>query len=403
MTDRRNTSSLKWDVNDGELPMWVADMDFKTAPEIINAISEKAAQGIFGYSTVSYEWQDSIINWWKRRHSFNIDRNWLIFCTGIVPAITSSIKRVTNIGDSILVLTPAYDIFYHSIENSGRHVLECPLNYDSDSLSYSIDFVSLEKKLSYPLTTMMILCNPQNPSGNLWSAGELSLIGELCDKHHVTVLSDEIHCDITSPGFAYTPFASVSKLNADISITCISASKAFNLAGLQSAAAVIPNDALRENINRGLNSDEIAEPNSFAICSAAAAFNYGEKWLDSLNKYIYENKKALDAFLKENLPDVRMVPSDSTYLAWLDCSEYNGKINIPYLISEINGDASSESDLLKIYLRHNTGLYLCSGSVYRGNGASFLRMNIACPKQRLSDGLNRLKIGLTSLYNSKVL
>ncbi|BCN31101.1 MalY/PatB family protein [Anaeromicropila herbilytica] len=375
LVDRRNTNSLKWDVAEHELPMWVADMDFQTAPAVIQALEHRVQTGIFGYSVVTDAWTESIRQWWSRRHRFQIEKDWIIFCTGVVPAITCAVKRLTNVGDNILVQTPVYDIFFHSIENHGRHVLENKLSYDGEK--YEIDFEDLEEKLSHPLTTMMILCNPHNPIGKIWSKEELFKIGELCAKHHVVVISDEIHCDLADPGYEYIPFASVSEKCSDNSVTCIAASKAFNLAGLQSAAVIIPNEALRQKMDRGLNSDEIAEPNIFAVDAMVAAFTEGEEWLDDLLAYLENNKRTVEEFLKKEIPNVKLVSSHATYLLWLDCSE-------------ILGDATE----LCHFIRKETGLYLSEGSKYRGNGHRFIRMNIACQAKRLEDGLQRLKKGV---------
>lgn len=373
--DRKNTNSLKWDVAENELPMWVADMDFQTAPAITNILKKRAKTGLFGYSIIPDRWYEAIIYWWKKRHNFIIKKNWIQFCTGTVAAITSIVKRITNIGDNVLVQTPVYDIFFHSIENHGRHILENKLKYNGNK--YSIDFSDLEEKLSNRLTTMMILCNPHNPIGKVWSREELYKIGELCQKYNVVVVSDEIHCDLTEPEFEYIPFASVSEICKNISITCISPSKTFNIAGLHSAAVIIPNENIRYNIIRGLNSDEIAEPNVFATDALIAAYKEGEEWLDELRKYLSENKKLVYKFLKKELPNVISLNSQATYLMWLDCRNVIGNI----------------SELCH-FIREKTGLYLSNGINYRGNGEYFLRMNIACSKKRLVDGLSRLKIGI---------
>ncbi|MBE5962621.1 MAG: pyridoxal phosphate-dependent aminotransferase [Lachnospiraceae bacterium] len=375
INNRRNTNSLKWNVLDTELPMWVADMDFQTAPAITEAIQKKAQTGIFGYNIVPEEWQKAIIGWWKRRHQYEIKKEWLTFCTGVIPAVTSAVKRITNVGDNVVVQTPVYNIFFHSVENTGRHVLENKLLYDGKS--YQIDFKDLEEKLSNPLTTMMILCNPQNPSGKIWTREELATIGALCKKHHVTVISDEIHCDLTDPGYSYVPFASVSEECADICIMCISATKAFNIAGLQSAAVIISNEELREKVVRGLNSDEVAEPNTFATEAVIAAFNEGEEWLTELNSYLYENKKAVAEYIEKELPKLKLVESHATYLLWIDCNR-------------VVGDTTEFCH----FLREKTGLFVSAGSPYRGNGNHFFRMNIACPRTQVMEGLRRLKDGI---------
>lgn len=381
LTNRRQSLSLKWDVEENELPMWVADMDFETAPEIIAALSNRVEHGIFGYNIVGDEYYSSIQNWWKRRHHFQMEKDWLMFCTGVVPAISSIVRKMTTVGENVLIQSPVYNIFYNSILNNGRHVLSSDLVYDGKE--YHIDFADLEKKLALPQTTMMILCNPHNPIGKIWDLQTLKRIGELCHKYHVIVVSDEIHCDITIPEKEYVPFASVSKINQDISITCIAPTKAFNLAGLQTACICVPNPVLRQKVNRGINTDEVAEPNSFAISATIAAFNQGEAWLEELRKYIGENKRVVAQFVQEKLPELTVVSSEATYLLWIDCSKI-----------------CQNSVELVNYLRQETGLYLSDGYEYGINGMQFVRMNVACPKARLEDGLNRLYNGIKAYQNS---
>lgn len=375
--NRRNTHSLKWDVKEQELPMWVADMDFQTAPEIQEAIRERAAHGVFGYSIVPEEWYQAYMGWWERRHHFSMEKEWLVFCTGVVPAISSMVRKLTTAGENVLVQTPVYNIFFNSIVNNGRNIAENPLRYDGNT--YQMDFEDLERKLSDPQTTLMILCNPHNPVGRIWSREELEQVGELCRKYHVIVISDEIHCDLTSPGQEYIPFASVSENCKNTSITCMAPTKAFNLAGLQTAAVAVPNPNLRHKVWRGLNTDEVAEPNSFAVEAAVAAFTKGEAWLDDLREYIQKNKNFAEDFLKKEVPQMKQVPSQATYLLWLDCREMLG--------------CAAE---FTQYLREHTGLYLSEGQQYGESGCSFIRMNIACPRSRLEDGMKRLAKGARS-------
>ncbi len=372
--NRRDTHSMKWDVKEHELPMWVADMDFQTAPEIQAAIQERAAHGVFGYSVVPEEWYQAYMGWWERRHGFSMEKEWLVFCTGVVPAISSMVRKLTTPGENVLVQTPVYNIFFNSIVNNGRNIVESPLRYDESA--YQMDFEDLERKLSNPQTTLMILCNPHNPVGRIWSREELGQVGELCRKYHVTVISDEIHCDLTSPGKEYIPFASVSESCRNHSITCIAPTKAFNLAGLQTAAVAVPNPNLRHKVWRGLNTDEVAEPNSFAVEAAVAAFTKGEAWLDALRVYIQENKNYVENFLKKEGPQIRPVPSEATYLLWLDCRKMQG--------------CATE---FTQYLREYTGLYLSEGRQYGESGGPFIRMNIACPRSRVEDGMKRLSEG----------
>lgn len=369
-TDRRNTGSLKWDVKENELPMWVADMDFETAPTVTNAIKARAEHGIFGYSILPDKWYDAYIGWWKTRHGFSIDKDWLIFCTGVIPAISSIVRKLTTPAEKVVLLTPVYNIFFNSVLNNGRVVLECPLDYSDGS--YSIDFKALEKCLSDPQTSLMILCNPHNPIGKIWDAGTLRRVADMCKKYSVTVISDEIHCDLTDPGCEYIPFASVSDTARLNSITCAAPTKSFNIAGLQTAAVIVPDPVLRHKVWRSLNTDEVAEPNVFAVDAAVAAYNEGAEWLDALRGYIYDNKKYAEEILG-TFKNIRLVKSQATYLLWLDCTA------LP-----LNGKALADD------LRNKTGLYLSSGSAYKGNGDGFLRMNIACPRSRLIDGLERL-------------
>ncbi len=381
VTDRRNTHSLKWDVGENELPMWVADMDFETAPEISAAIRARAAHGIYGYTVVPEEWQDAYISWWQRRHGYAMEKDWLIFCTGVVPAISSIVRKITTPAEKVLIQTPVYNIFFNSILNNGRQVLESPLRYENGA--YRMDFDDLESKLADPQTALMILCNPHNPVGKIWDRETLVRVGELCQKHHVTVLSDEIHCDLTDPGRDYVPFASVSPACRDNSVTCIAPTKTFNLAGMQTAAVSVPNPVLRHRVWRGLNTDEVAEPNAFAVDAAIAAFTKGEDWLNELRAYILENKRTVADFLNRMLPEIHLIPSEATYLLWLDCAALPGN-----------------TDEITAFIRKETGLYLSAGAQFGGNGEKFIRMNIACPRSVLRDGLNRFLEGVQAWKTS---
>ena len=377
ITDRRNTNSLKWNVNKNELPMWVADMDFKTAPEIIKAIEERASHGVFGYSDITDQWYDAYINWWKNRHDIEYKREDIIFSTGVIPTISSCVRKLTTPAENVLIMTPVYNIFYNCILNNGRNVLESPLIYENGE--YKINWSDLEDKLKDSQTTLMLLCNPHNPIGKIWDRKTLQKIGQLAYENGVIVLSDEIHCDITDPEKNYTPFASCSDLCEYNSIICIAPTKAFNLAGLQTSAVVVRNAKLRHKVWRGLNTDECGEPNAFAVQAAIAAFNYGGEWLDSLREYIFHNKQIVHNFLIENIPKVKLIRSEATYLLWLDCSKI-----------------TNNSKQLTEYIRRSTGLYLSDGMQY-GGGEKFIRMNIACPRDTLYDGLERLKKAIESL------
>ncbi len=375
--NRSGTNSLKWDIKKEELPMWVADMDFEVSDEIVKALEERVKNHIYGYNIVPDEWYESYIAWWKNRHQYEIKKEWLIFSTGVVPSISSVVRRVTSPGEKVLVQTPVYNIFFNSICNNGRYVLESQLVYKDGK--YSIDFSDLEKKLSDPQTTLMILCNPHNPIGKIWDKDTLSKIGNLCYKHNVLVLSDEIHCDLTKPGCDYVPFQSVSDVCKYNSIACLAPTKTFNIAGLQTSAVCIPNKKIYDKVYRGINNDEIAEPNTFAIQAAIAAFTKGGIWLDELREYIEKNKLIVKEYISRELPMLHLVDSDATYLLWIDC-----------------GKVTNNSIELTDFIRKQTGLFLSNGSQYGDSGKKFIRMNIACPKEILIDGLNRFKLGITS-------
>ena len=369
---RYGTDSIKWKVEENELPMWVADMDFKTAPKIIEALSSRVEHGVFGYPYISEDWAKAYASWWERRHGLDMDPKHLLFTTGVIPAISSSVRKLTTPNENIVIQTPVYNVFFNCIKNNGARVLENRLVYSDGS--YSIDWEDLEKSLSDPQTTMMILCNPQNPAGKIWDKKTLSRIGLLCHKYGVTVISDEIHCDIARPGTSYVPFASVSDICADISITCLSPTKAFNIAGIGTAAVYIPNDRLRHKVFRAINTDEVAEPSVFACLASATAFNECEDWLDEMNSYVFGNRSFAERYISENIPSLHVVSGDATYLIWVDISSL--------------GCTSSE---FASFARKNTGLFVTEGSHYGSCGEGFLRINIACPRSVLEDGLDRLK------------
>ena len=385
---RKNTASLKWDVKDNELPMWVADMDFKTAPEIIKDLDQRVAHGVFGYSIIPDEWYDAYITWWKKRHGFEIEKEWLIFTTGVIPAISSTVRKLTTPNEKVVIQTPVYNVFFNCIFNNGCRVLQNALIYENGN--YRMDFEDLEKKLSDPQTTLMILCNPQNPSGKIWDRETLEKVGDLCVKYNVAVISDEIHCDIVTPGKKYIPFASVSTNCRACSITCIAPTKTFNLAGLHTAAVFIPNPYLRHKIWRALNTDEVAEPNAFAVTAAVSAFTKGEPWLDELNEYIYNNRKITEDYIAENIPMIKAVRGEATYLIWLDIKDISSK-----LCDRL--DTKKISRFVTEYIREKTGLFMTEGDEYGDSGEGFIRINVACPKSMLSDGLKRLKNGIDML------
>lgn len=381
--DRSNVKSVKWDVKDGELPMWIADMDFKTSPAIIKALQEKLKVAAFGYEDIPDEYFNAVANWYEKRHHFRPETDWMIFATGVVPAISSAVRRLTHLGDNVLVQAPVYNIFYNSIVNSGRHVLSSDLVYDEASHTYSVDWDDLEQKLAEPLTNMMILCNPHNPVGIIWTREQLIRLAKLCNKHHVTIFSDEIHGDITFTDDGYVPMFSLpTDLIQNLEVA-VSPSKTFNVAALHAATVIVPNPNLRAQVSRGLNSEELAEPNLVAIPGTIAAYEEGDEWVNDLLSYLAENRQLVSDFIKDNLNnEITLVQGNATYLVWLD-------------VSQLTNDSAKFAE----FIREKTGLILSAGSIYGGNGSQFLRMNLACPSKFVLEGLDRLSRAVNEWQN----
>lgn len=377
MISRRNTDSVKWDVKPNELPMWVADMDFKAAPEILEAMRQKVDFGIFGYEEPHDDYFEAVAKWYQREHHANIEKDWMFFSTGVVPTISSAVRRVTNVGDNVLVQAPVYNIFYNSIVNNGRHVLSSDLVYDVKTHQYHIDWQDLDAKLAEPLTTMMILCNPHNPIGKVWTKEDLMKINRLCLKHSVTLLADEIHGDLVFKGADYTPMFSLPEELLQNVIVAVSPSKTFNLAVLHAATVIVPNEALRSKVNRGINTDELGEPNLLAIPGTIAAYTRAGQWVHELRGQIRANYETVVKFCQESIAGITVVPSTATYLVWID-------------VRQLTDDSAK----LATFIRAKTGLYLSAGNVYGGDGNHFLRLNIASPKAMVEDGLNRLQQGI---------
>ncbi len=369
--DRHGTNSLKWDLFDDDLPMWVADMDFMVAPAIREAIQKRANHPVYGYNIVPDELFEAYINWWDRRYDLKMSKDDMAYSIGVMPSISSMIRCLTDVGDEILIQSPVYHVFYYVIEDNDRKVLENELAYENGK--YEIDFDDLDEKLSR--VKMMILCNPHNPVGKIWSRKELDKIEELCIRHDVVLISDEIHCDLTDPDVYYNPFKSHDNV-----VRCLSPSKSFNIAGFQSSIIQTVNSELLEKIKTQMHIDNSDSANVFAASAVIAAYDESEDWLCELRQVLYENKQIVREYLKNELPVIDLVESDATYLLWLDCSQ----LNVP-------------SKVLSGFLRQNQGLFLSAGIDFGQCGDNFLRMNIACPQELLKDGLARLKAGITAL------
>ena len=377
---RRGSNSIKWDAAEQEdvLPLWVADMDFKAAPAIREALARRVEHGVFGYTKVPDAYYDAIIQWFSRRHQWQINRDWIQYTIGVVPAISCIIKAISMPGDKVLVSTPVYNCFFSSIKNNGCEIVESPLR-QRDDLRYEIDFEDFEQKCADSKVVAYLLCNPHNPCGRVWTREELEKIGQICRKHHVWVISDEIHNEIVMPGYQYLPFASISEANQQCSITCVSPSKSFNLAGLQIANIICSDEAMSRRIDRAININEVCDVNPFGVVATIAAYNESEDWIEELNPYIWKNFETLKQMI--SLP---ITPLEGTYLAWVDCSSICKKL-------------SMNSAILEETLMEKAKVYLNAGTMYGAAGEGFMRINLACPNAVLVEALNRLNRFIESL------
>ena len=377
---RRGTNSYKWDSAENEdvLPMWVADMDFHTAPAIVDALRRRVEHGIFGYTRVPDSYYRAVTDWFARRHHWTIEREWIIYTSGVVPAISAIIKALTEPGDKVLVQTPVYNCFFSSIRNNGCETITSPLVPIGNT--FTIDYDDLERKAANPKVKVMLLCNPHNPAGRVWRREELIRIGEICIRHGVTVISDEIHCELVFHGHHYTPFASISDEFLQNSITCLSPSKAFNIAGLQIANIVCSDAHRRAQIDRAINDNEVCDVNPFGVIATQAAYNEGEEWLNQLIEYLHANYLYMQEFCREHLPDFPITSLEGTYLVWMDCR----KLGI-------------SSEELEKQLVDKAELWLNAGTMYGVEGEGFIRWNIACPRARLMEGLKRFINGVRYL------
>ncbi len=374
---RWNTNSYKYDSapNQEIIPLWVADMDFPTAPVVQQAVEKRAQHPIFGYVKVPEDFYQSTMQWFSRRHGWSIPRDSFIYTSGVVPAISAIIQGITKPGDKVLVQTPVYNCFFSSIRNSGCICVDSPLVYEDRT--YHIDFENFESKLSDPQVKVFLMCNPHNPAGRVWTPEELKRVGDLCIKHNVFVISDEIHNELVMPGYKYTPFASLSEDFMMHSAICISPSKSFNIAGLQIANIIIADDKIRQLVDKAININEVCDVNPFGVVALQAAYTSdGEEWLNQLNAYISANYDLLCDFFEKELPNYPVTKLEGTYLAW------------------INIKASGESsEHMEERLLNDHKVWINAGTMYGTEG--FIRINLACPHATLLEGLKRIKAGLT--------
>ena len=369
---RRGTNSYKWDTTaPGVNAMWVADMDFRTAPCITEALRRRVEQGIFGYTFVPDEYYRATVDWFSRRHRWTIDPTHIIYTSGVVPAVSAIIKGMTGPGDKVIVQTPAYNCFFSSIRNNGCQLSSNRLRYENGV--YSIDFEDLERRAADPEAKVLLLCNPHNPSGRVWTRAELERVADIAMRNGLFVISDEIHCELTYEGHDYTPFASLGEDIARRCAVCVSPSKAFNIAGLQIANIIAADSEVRRKIDRAINDNEVCDVNPFGVIATIEAYTNGEEWLDALRKYLWGNYVVLRDFFHRELPSYPVTDLEGTYLAWIDCSA-----------------AEIGADKLERLLEKEAKVRLNAGTMYGDGGEDFLRINLACPRELIEKALPRI-------------
>lgn len=380
--ERRGTNCSKWDADPrtiegadypvgSPLPLWIADMDFEVAPEITRALTERARHGIFGYTIIPDSCYDAIIDWEARRHGWRIEREWIQFAPGAVPAAHMAVQAFCQPGDRIIIQQPVYYPFFRTVLDNGAQIANNPLVLRNGR--YEIDFEGFERQARDPRTTLFILCSPHNPVGRVWSREDLERLGDICARNGVRVFADELHCDILMPGCKHHPFGNVDAVCRDNSMTVIAPSKTFNLAGLQATVVITPNPRMRLLYENVLARNSIPRPNLFAITGLEAAYKHGERWLDELLVYIKGNYDFLVSYLEERLPKVRVMPLEGTFLAWMD---FNALEPDPYLLQK--------------RMLTEANVWLDEGWVFGPEGNGFERLVLACPRSILEEALDRI-------------
>lgn len=370
--ERRGTGCVKWDemMSPDVIPLWVADMDFAVAPAIQEAIRKRAEHPVFGYTYVQDDYYKAVISWFKRRHQWDIQRDWIIYTTGVVPAMSVAIKALTMPGEKVLILSPDYNCFFSSVKNNGCEVAECVLRFSHNSNRFEVDWESFETQCADEKTTVFLLCNPHNPTGRVWSREELERMRDICHKYNVRIVSDEIHCELIMPGNTFCPMGTVDAG----AIILNSPSKSFNIAGLMMANIICQDAATRRRLDRAININEVCDVNPFAPEAVKAAYNDSEDWIDALNMYLWDNYRALCDFVAQHIPQWRVMPLEGTYLVWVD--------------------VSACCDAVETYCNHileKAQVWVNSGTMYGPkSGEGYLRINIACPRSVLMEALNRI-------------
>jgi len=374
VVNRRGSHCVKWDeASEGVIPLWVADMDFKAAPAIQEAIRKRAEHGVFGYALVEEDYYLAVINWFQSRHDWHIRREEILYTTGVVPAMSVAIKALTMPGEKVLILSPDYNCFFSSVRNNGCEVLESVLVRKDDS--FEVDWADFEAKCADEKTTVFLLCNPHNPTGRVWTKTELMHMNDICMQYGVKVVSDEIHCELVMPGYNFHPFAAVSDQCRKNSVILNSPSKSFNIAGLQTANIICSQPEWRRRIDRAININEVCDLNPFGPVALVAAYNESGDWIDELNKYIWGNYQALCEFIGRELPLLRVCKLEGTYLPWIDISAYG--VSSQQICDRIMSEGK---------------VWVNPGTMYGPqSGEGYIRVNIACPRSLLMEALERIR------------
>ena len=375
LIDRRGTGCVKWDESPNRevIPLWVADMDFKAAPAILEAVRKRAEHGVFGYTVVEDDYYEAVISWFQRRHDWTIHREEILYTTGVVPAMSVAVKALTMPGEKVLILSPDYNCFFSSIRNNGCEVLETALKRVGDT--FEVDWQDFETNCADEKTSVFLLCNPHNPTGRVWTKAELMQMNDICLKYGVKVVSDEIHCELMMPGYKFQPFAAVSEACRQNSVILNSPSKSFNIAGLQAANIICSQPSWRRRLDRAININEVCDLNPFGPVALKAAYNESEEWIDELNQYLWGNYQLLCEFVEENIPQWKVCKLEGTYLPWVDISAMN--ITAQALCDKLLNEAN---------------VWLNPGTMYGPKtGEGYIRFNIATQRSRLREALERIK------------
>ena len=386
--DRTHTNSLKYDfaVQRGKpkdvLPLWVADMDFQTSPEIIEALNKAVSHGIYGYSESKEEYFDAVYNWYNDNFNWQVKKEWLIKTPGVVFAIALAINALTNEGDSVLIQNPVYYPFTEVIIDNNRKLVNNSLVRNGKK--YEIDFEDFEKKIIENNVKLFILCSPHNPVGRVWKKWELEKIGDICLKHNVKIVSDEIHSDFVYPENKHIVFSSLDEKYQNITITCTAPTKTFNLAGLQISNIFIPNLEIRKKVLKQLDKVGYSQVNLMGLVACEAAYKYGRQWLNELKEYLLDNLNFLRDYLETNIPQIKLIEPEGTYLIWLDCSALG-----------------LEDKELEKFIVEKAKLWLDSGYIFGKEGEGFQRINIACPRETLKKALEQLKEAVDEIKSIK--